>query len=381
MTVIFDKLIKPAQAWYQSSTIKEFMDWWLGELKSVVPDRYQQQFFNTHRSLLVLPKGEEVSFYWQQEAEVSAVNLNEDRINDDWWHQINYLTASEDREPAVRYLLPESKGLVRTIALPVAAMSNLESALSYEMDKYMPFGASEVAYAYKAGKVEEGMDKFPVALVVVRKKDIDQLYKNVSSKGVVLSAIDINLSTQGEPRPMGVNLLDEQLRKRKDWSLMRFNLILSFIALALLVFVMYGSLNNKQTKLDDLTIEVKSLREQARTAKELEARLKDSILAASFLSEQRNEKPYITSIMTELTSTIPMDSHMTRITINNGKMDLEGLSDNANALVPILNRSSQWYSPEISNQVTPDSRTGKEKFVIKASLVDPKLEEGGDVST
>jgi general secretion pathway protein L len=49
-------------------------------------------------------------------------------------------------------------------------------------------------------------------------------------------------------------------------------------------------------------------------------------------------------------------------------MEIVGQSDNANALVPILNDSDTWYEPKIVGNVRPDPRSGKEQFTIKAEL-------------
>ena len=374
MTVLTDKILKPVQDWYQTSTIKEFSDWWLGELKTFIPDQYQQQWFERNRTLLLSENEDAVQLWWQHPKGSIPYQSEENAVQDDWWHQVNHAQADEELDTRVLYLLDNSDCLVRTVALPTAALSNLDSVLTYEMDKYVPYPASEVVFDYQIGKVKEGMEKTPVQLAVVHKKAIEKVFKNVSGKGVNLAGIDINVGDASNPQALGVNLLDPKLRKQKDWSLLRFNFILAVVAIALLVFVMYNSLNNKQAKLETLTAEVDELKKQARTARELQSRLSDSIQAANFLNTQRGFSPQIMSMVTELTGNVPENTYLTRIMINDARIELVGQSDNANALVPILNNSSQWYTPQVSGQILPDARTGKEKFTIKADLKRPDEE-------
>ncbi|WP_395374386.1 PilN domain-containing protein [Marinicella sp. W31] len=368
MTAIADKILKPIQDWYQTSTIKEFSDWWLGELKTFIPDQYQQQLFDRNRTLLLTKAEDNVELWWQNQNGSVPYESKGDAVQDDWWHLVNHAQADEELDTRVQYLLDENECLIRTVALPTAALSDLDSVLTYEMDKYVPYPSNEVVFDYQIEKVQEGMEKTPVKIAVVHKKVIDRMYKNISSKGIHLAGIDINIGAADKPRALGVNLLDQKLRKQKDWSLLRFNFILAAVTIALLVFVMYNSIHNKQVKLESLSVEVDELKKQARTARELESRLGDSIQAANFLNTQRSLSPQIMSMVTELTGDIPENTYLTRIMINEDRIELMGQSDNANALVPILNNSSQWYTPQVSGQILPDARTGKEKFTIKADL-------------
>ncbi len=72
--------------------------------------------------------------------------------------------------------------------------------------------------------------------------------------------------------------------------------------------------------------------------------------------------------MDELTQKIPINSYLSRIKIDNTGIELSGLSENANALVPVLNESTTWYEPKIVGNVMPDPRSGKERFTIQAGL-------------
>jgi len=77
----------------------------------------------------------------------------------------------------------------------------------------------------------------------------------------------------------------------------------------------------------------------------------------------------------ELNQKIPQNTYLSRIIIDNERMEVVGQSENANALVPILNESDTWYEPKIVGNVRPDPRSGKEQFTIKAELQPTGTEE------
>ena len=200
------------------------------------------------------------------------------------------------------------------------------------------------------------------------------------TKGLQLSSIDVNVGTAEAPVALGVNFLPKEIRKKKDWTKIKWNAGLLLAVLALLWFVMYSSLDNKRAKIASLDEQVSILKKDARRAKLLETELNDSIQAANFLGNLKKNTPSRMLIFKELTQKIPVNTYLTRIMIDHERLEVVGQSDNANSLVPILNQSVMWYEPQIIGNVTVDARTGKEKFTIKSEFKPPIEEEAGNES-
>ena len=72
---------------------------------------------------------------------------------------------------------------------------------------------------------------------------------------------------------------------------------------------------------------------------------------------------------------MPDDTYLTHLKVNQERVEIKGESDNANSLIPKLNVSKNWYTPEFIGAVVPNPRTNKEKFTIKAMLNEPQTEE------
>ena len=372
MTTIVEKIISPINDWYQTSGVRAFWVWWSDSLMEWVPESKRKQMFPKQEQLFITGDADSIALWVESSNVISQMSEDSSLVDKQWWHQLNHHVAQSDVESKVSYLIENQHVLVREVAMPTAALSNIEAVIKYELDKYIPFNPQDVVFACRPMPAEEGVDKTPVQLVVVQKVLIEQIEKEAANKSVQLSAIDVNLGTESAPKALGVNLLSADLRKKKDWTKIKLNLVLLLAVLAMIWFVMFSSIENKNNKIERLETQTDEWRDDARRAKLLETELNESIQAANFLGDKKVNAPSAMAIMDELTRKIPQDSYLTRIILDEERIEIVGQSDNANALVPILNQSDLWFEPEIVGQVMPDARTGKEKFTIKAVLKAPE---------
>ncbi|MFV0542053.1 MAG: PilN domain-containing protein [Marinicella pacifica] len=369
MTALLDNLINPMSQWYRDSSIRAFMQWWSGELIRMVPEKYRDSIFPEAQAVYINQGDREKPMLWRyQNNQFTPLDEDTDLQNDEWWHRINHFIAESEVNISTTYLLSNQYAIVRNVTLPQAAMGEIDSVLAYELDKYVPFRADEAVFAWRQGPVDDGSEKVLILLAVIKKDILDNILQAINSKGVKLSGIDINVGSDEAPQPLGVNLLPVEMRKKKDWSKWKLYGGLGLALLLLLSLVMFNSLDNKRSKIENLNEQVELLRKDARRAKLLENQLNQSITAANFLGNLKQQIPSRVLMIHELNEKIPNHTYLSRIIIDNERMEIVGQSDNANALVPILNDSDTWYEPKIVGNVRPDPRSGKEQFTIKAEL-------------
>jgi len=377
MTALLDNITNPINQWYRDSSIRAFVQWWTGELKQLVPEKYRRNVFPEAQAVFINQGNQETPLLWRyQNQEFSPLPGDENLQNDEWWHQINHYIADSDVDVSTTYLLANQHVIVRNVTLPQAAIGEIDSVLAFELDKYVPLRADEAVFAWRQGPVDDGSEKVLILLAVIKKDILDNVLQAINSKGVKLSGIDINMGDDKAPEPLGVNLLPHELRKKKDWSKWKLYGGLVLACLVLMSLVMYNSLDNKQAKIDTLNEQVELLRKDARRAKLLENQLNQTITAANFLGNLKQQIPSRVLMVHELNQKIPQNTYLSRVIIDNERMEVVGQSDNANALVPILNGSDTWYEPKIVGNVRPDPRSGKEQFTIKADLQPVATEEG-----
>lgn len=377
-----DKLQNDFNNWYEDSPIREYMCRWKAGLKSFVPEKHQENLFPQPMKIFITQEKEEINIWQQENGEINIYTpeaYESDEQEQQWWEQIkNIITQADGKKVEVSFLLSNQQALVRKIALPEAAKENLSEVIGFELDKYVPFKADQVNIAYKVDKTNQNEEKILMDLVVATKHNITNVLNLCHEKNIALDRIDVNKSTSNqEPSYIGVNLLPPENRKANDYTNLKINLMLFILLVGLIYFVMYISISNKKNKIENLTIINTELQKQARQSKLFRKELKSTIVSSKFLQNKKQDNPTLVTILSEVTTILPDHTYLTRFKLDHEKLEIEGRSNNANSLVPKLDKSTKWFSPEISG-VTNDRVTNKEKFTIKALLDEPKPEDKDD---
>jgi general secretion pathway protein L len=378
-----EKLQNDLSQWYEASSINQFVRWWKSELKSFVPTNYQEKLFPQPIKVFLTPDEDTVNVWRNQNHKIERYNttVTGEGEPEQWWHQVQHIINQADgKQVRVEYLVPNEEALIRKIALPEAAKENLEEVIGFELDKYVPFNPEQVQISYKINKGNSNSDKILMDLIVLPKPKIEKILNLSDGKSVQLDGIDINMhAADQEPRNLGVNLLPSEKRKSHNHFNFKLNFALIIVLSALIYFVMYSSLVNKQNKVDRLSDINTELQKQARTSKLLRKELKEVIVSSKFLQNKKQERPALVTIFSEVTSILPDHTYITRLKVTHEDVEITGMSDNANILVPLLNKSNSWFSPHLVGGIRQMSRENKEKFTIKAALNEPQ-NEGEDGS-
>ncbi|VAW34922.1 hypothetical protein MNBD_GAMMA01-2183 [hydrothermal vent metagenome] len=380
-----DKLQNDLSLWYAASPINQFMHWWKTELKSFVPQKYKQQLFPATIKVYLTQDAETMTVWYSTNNNLAKYTdtTTTDGTPEQWWHQVqNIINEADGKKVSVEYLLSNDEALIRKIALPQAAKENLDEVIGFELDKYVPFNQEQVQLGYKIDQINTNEDKILLDLAVVPKQAVADVLNLCDDKSISLDGIDVNLMDKDtEPQYLGVNLLPAENRKPRNYFNLKLNLALSLVLMALIYFVMHTSLANKQNKIERLTEINSILQQQARTSKLLRKELKEVIVSSKFLQNKKHNHPALVTILSEVTTILPDHTYLTRLKISQENLEITGQSDNANSLVPKLDESTNWYVPQIVGGITPDSRTNKEKFTIKADLKEPQIETEDDSNT
>ena len=70
----------------------------------------------------------------------------------------------------------------------------------------------------------------------------------------------------------------------------------------------------------------------------------------------------------ELTRILPDDTWLNRLVIRNNKMEIQGESTAATAIIEIVENSSYFRDVQFRSPVTRNNATGKDKFNVSANL-------------
>jgi len=374
-----EKLKNDVDGWYETSSIGQFLSWWKTELKTFVPEKYQERLFPTPINVYLTPDEEGVTV-WYQKGVVCEKYSNTEDGQEEWWHQVQHIiNQAEGEKVLVHYLLPNEQALIKKIGLPQAAKDNLEEVIGFELDKYVPFSADQVQLGYIVDKSNTDENKILLDLAVIPTQKVTDVIDLCNKKSVMLDVIDVNQNNATSvPRHLGVNLLPADKRKATNYFNLKLNSGLLLLLALLIYFVMYTSLANKQNKIESLAKINAQLQKTSRTSKLLRKELKEVIVSSKFLQNKKQQSPALILLFNEVTAIMPNHTYITRFKVDSDKLEITGLSANANSLVPLLDESSLWFVPQIVGGITIDTRTKKEKFTIKAELKEPQIEAEND---
>ena len=153
-----------------------------------------------------------------------------------------------------------------------------------------------------------------------------------------LAGVDV-VDTDGSR--LGVNLLPLAGRAARQDRVAQSQLALGAVLIASLLAAMWLTLGNRQEALADLTERVDAAQGAgARSAQACATRSSGSVHAANFLARQRAKQPTILELLADLTRRMPDSTSLEKISVNDGNVVLIGQSQQASALVGLLQAST-----------------------------------------
>jgi general secretion pathway protein L len=96
--------------------------------------------------------------------------------------------------------------------------------------------------------------------------------------------------------------------------------------------------------------------------------LVDLVAGRAFLDRVRAGRPTAVELMDDLTKRLPDGTYLEKFSIEDNRMLLIGLSNEASALPGRLEGSKLWRTPALTGAVQPDPRTNKDRFTLTADL-------------
>jgi general secretion pathway protein L len=250
--------------------------------------------------------------------------------------------------------------MTRRVRLPAAAKRNLLDVLGYEMDRLSPFEADQVYYHFTPKTENDHSDWLAGQLTLVQKRRVDPWYQMLTELGIAIGQVTV----VGESQPLMLKPRQSGLSRRGINSTM-----LLWLAVLLLSVVTAGGLVWQQRQIAiDLQQKMQAAREQAAQSMRLEEKLTARRKAIGMVSAQRQDYLAVSDILLELTRLIPDGSWLQRVNLNSDSLIVSGQSDQASALIALLEASPMFASVRFKSPVVRDRRSGKEKFDLTMSL-------------
>jgi general secretion pathway protein L len=329
---------------------------------SLLPEGLRRQLGMRHRRLLLGLEGEGLSLRAQLDDRSSLIGVLplDDTI------LLEQLRAHLDQGSASvpRWLMLDAAQVLRPVlSVPAAAEARLREVMQHEIDRQTPFAADQVSFEPRVLARDPQSRQLKVELVVLPKARLDAALAKLGPLAAGLAGVDV-LGTDGQR--LGVNLLPltgRSARQERGRDLNRWLALGTVLALGT---AMWLSLDNRSQALADYSSRVDSAKKQARDVRTLRNALRASAEAANFLAKRRAQMPTTLEVLDDLTRRIPDSTSLEKISINDGNMVLIGQSQQASAMVGLLQGSALVRTPTLTGSVQTDPRTGKERFTLTA---------------
>jgi len=308
-------------------------------------------------------------------------------------------------------LLPAQGALRRQVTLPGAAAGRLRDVLRFEIDRQTPFSADEVYFdARPLGRRGDGMIDAELVVVPRARLDaalaalapalratlagVDLALPNATASSAVAStaaaqgaqpgadpaaaaapAGAATVPAEGAFAPLapvsalGVNLMPSAQRRHRRDPMAVWNLALGALATVAIALGLWQILANRTAAADAYEAETRQRSAQAKKVAAERRQLIDLVEGLRFLQQTRSGRPTSVEVLADLTRRLPDSTYIERVTIEDRRLMVVGLSSEASRLVERLQGSELWRSMTLTGALQPDPRTGKDRFTLTAELV------------
>lgn len=262
-------------------------------------------------------------------------------------------------------LLPASVSLRRRLPLPAAAAERLRDVVGFEIDRQTPFSADAVAFDARVLGRRDSDGQLDVELVAVPLAAFSPQLAALGPLASTLAGVDV---AAGDGLPLGINLLPLPQRSRQGDPWRAWNAALAAVALVAIAATLWQLLDNRREAADAFEQAIARRAAPARLAAEQRQRLQGLIDGQAFLDQARAARPTAVEVIDELSRRLPDGTYLEKLAIEEQRLTLIGLSNEAAALVGRLQDSGLWRLPALAGALQPDPASGRDRFTLTADL-------------
>lgn len=337
---------------------------WRDTLVECLPRPVRRWLALRNPRLVVRPHGDDAELLLQIGAEREPVGGLDLRTG-------GTITAALARPPKQGWRetwleLPADRVLLRRTTLPAQVKDNLHQVVRFELDRLTPFAAKDVYFdARTLGFLARGT-KLDVQVAVVRRDAaadwLDRL-REARSPAARLAWVGAWA---------GANLLPREERPKPQRLRSLVTPLLWLLVLGLVAAVLLTPLWQKQRALEALDAELRRVRSAAIEVEEVREALERARLGSVEVLNRKREQPRMTDLLRELTDLLPDGTWVQTLNFREGDVDARGESDQATALIGLLEQGPGIDAVRFRSPVMQVASTGQERFHISFDYSRPE---------
>lgn len=256
--------------------------------------------------------------------------------------------------------------LSKIIALPKNTQENLHEVVQYEMDRYTPFQAEDVYFDCVVEGKTENDDLIKVQLYVIKKEILQPIVNFIKEKNIRLNYIDIIDPNNSENSISNINLLRSYKSKAsRNGTIQK----LMWLVIGLIFLTAFTPIVINYIYINKLEKELEALQPKINEVKKLQKEYENMLSHVGYLVEKKERYPSIIKLLDAITQATPDHTFVKRLTLEEGSLTLQGLSQSASELIPILDEIGLFKDIRFTAPVTQSGDNNLERYSISATLV------------
>ncbi len=329
-----------------------------------MPAQFRARMQYARRRLLVQAGNGEIALSVVDAGKIQSLDIFSTEQDPQLQQQrLRELLQQHELTEVSRDLLISEADVLRTeICMPLAAEANLRQALAYEMDRHTPFQAEEVFYCWNILSRDREAGQLHFELFVTPRQPLQAQLEILKRLSLDPSGIDV----EGPDGLLGINLLPHAMRHRVVNQQSRLNWLMAAATVILLIFVMSQSLWLREHQIQNVETAIEEVRAEAMAVQQIRKQIDDASEAAGFLQGRKIQNGYKVELIAELTRILPQDTYLDRLSVHAETSQMQGKSDNAQALIELINNSPYFENASFRGPTRLDNRSGKEIFDLSA---------------
>ena len=357
-----------------------FVDWWLGELRGLLPRRWRES--GPRRYQLVLRLERPFARVYERrgrrlESVGSLVLPGASPGADPPELESRLRRVISRHKDSTLLVLGDDDALTCTDLLPAAAEGDLGRIMTHKLDLLTPWSAEQGYVAHKVlGRRRDGM--LEVLVAAASRPRLDDLLRDLASLGVRPAAVDVAVPGAGDPTA-GVDLLRSGTPERRG-GMARLLLAVGVLLLCAALGVIGWQIQQRRQLLDQQSRLVVGLEQRLADLPDLQGRIETLRAQARFFADDRSSRPSPLLVLEVLSRLLPDSVWLTEIRLDGSELLISGLAEDASTLVPLVEGAPEFEQVRFqapSTRVTVRGADDREREVERFSLravVDPAAE-------
>jgi general secretion pathway protein L len=355
------------------SRIRQFFQWWIGELAFLIPVKYLPFIRKQSQPVLVLQYCQSSIGVYHKHPNgcdrIGTINLNDGEVE-----TIDSALSSWLQETGVHLQpilpIPTNRVVRKDIVLPKVAVDNLDNVLVYELDRHTPFKSDQAYYDYVIDNKSAPQGLVNVSIYAVAKSFINKLLDIVEPFGLEPPEIMIAANMEAADPFSGqarIRLCHDESSASVVLS-NKLQMALSVVLCCLTVAALFIPLLKMDATVSELRERLNTARKDVEEINKTRSDINAYVQKLHSLKEEKSSTSNVVDVLLELTSILPDDTWLENVALKDGGVTMQGQSASATELIRLLESSAIFSKAKFESPVVQLPGGLAERFNIRAEI-------------